>query len=108
MSHVKKLLEERKKKADLSYVQQLTLDYAAKMTKCDDLKKVERVIERLQKECEIDEYYATKIIDIMPETPEEIRAIFNYSDKSFNPDFCNKILSILKEEFLKPSNDKSK
>ncbi len=63
-----------------------------KAEKAQELKKKLIGIEKLK------EYHIVKIIDILPETPEELRSIFFGEDISLDTNETEKILQIIKEK----------
>jgi DNA-directed RNA polymerase subunit F len=76
LAEVKELLEgEQKKRAELTPEQKVSLDHATKMArlKASDAVKLKKEIRELGF---VPELVAVKIADILPEYPEDVRALF--------------------------------
>lgn len=95
LAEVKKILEEKSKKEELSAIEQSTLEYARKFVKID-LNKAMELYKKL-KELELSDFTIVQIINILPDTIEELRTLMIKEEKEYDTDFLNKILEIIKE-----------
>ena len=95
LAEVKKILEEKSKKEELSAIEQSTLEYARKFAKID-LDKAMELYKKL-KELELSDFTIVQIINILPDTIEELRTLMIKEEKEYDTDFLNKILEIIKE-----------
>ncbi len=88
---VKKLLED--KKGEMSYIQQATLDYARKFTKikCDNLDEIFKKL----KDIGLSEEIIIQLLNIAPETIEELRTILVRERKIFKTEELEEILNLL-------------
>lgn len=89
----KVILKEVKKK---NYEQNMAFEYAAKFAKLTE-KKAAKMLEELTQAGipRIKDRHLVKLIDVMPETPEEVRAVFSKEDITLNKEDTDKILEIL-------------
>ncbi len=97
MAEAKELLEKlikEKKIQEVSYVTKQTLDYLKKFIRisAEDAKKM---LEELLKLDKINERIAIKIVDLMPRTPEEVRAIYAKEIYILTKEDVEKILNIV-------------
>jgi DNA-directed RNA polymerase subunit F len=74
-SAIAKQLLERRSEEELNYEQRGTLDYLNKMIKLNPMKAAE-AIKELTKSDKIKPEIAVKIVDLLPRTEEDVRAIF--------------------------------
>lgn len=93
LPQVKKLLEQRGKEGELSYLQRLTYDYAVKLSKLSP-EKAEELLNRLKAEGLSPEISA-QIVNIMPKTVDELRTIFASETRPYLPSELEKILTIV-------------
>ena len=94
LAEVKKLLTEvSKEKDELDYVQKKALTHAEKLSKVS-LKDAEALQKELT-ENSIEEEKAIEIINIMPKTRDELRAIFSKERKQPETEQLDAILEIL-------------
>jgi len=75
LPEARKLLEEAAEERELTYEQQLALQHAQQFARLDPEKAMKMKEELLQIDG-VNEYYATKIVDLLPTTPDDVRAIF--------------------------------
>ncbi len=87
------ILKEIKKK---NYAQNMAFEYASKFSKLTE-KKAEKLLEELSQAGipRIKDRHLVKLVDIMPESPEEIRAVFLKEDITLNKEDIDKILEVL-------------
>lgn len=96
LSEVLGILEKTKKEGELEYWQRLTYDYAQKFAKLKSSKAKELAEELLKLE-KIRENPAIAIVDLMPETKEDIELIFAKERTKLEDGDINKILEIVKK-----------
>jgi DNA-directed RNA polymerase subunit F len=76
---VKKILEKLEKKIgvdNFDSFQSATLAYSKNFSKLDDLKKVDKIKKMLRKDYDLDENYVVMVINVLPNTVNELRVIF--------------------------------
>jgi len=95
VSEVKKILEDRKERGELTYEQKVTLEYAQEFGKIG-LRKLKEALEKL-KDLGLDDKIAVKIIDIKPKTKEELKLIFEKTRLGLKEEQVKKILDISAE-----------
>ncbi len=77
-------------------IQKRTLDYVSKFSKIEP-EKTKKMRERLIKDCSLTDEEATELINIMPESVEEIRVFTSGWKKLLSTEVVEKILKILSE-----------
>ncbi|RLG73171.1 MAG: DNA-directed RNA polymerase subunit F [Methanobacteriota archaeon] len=97
LAEVREILEERAKEGDLTYEQRLTLDYARKFAKIDHEKAKKLVSEIMKVDDRITHEQAVKIVDILPETIEEVRLVFSTGRYQLETEKVNQIVEIIKK-----------
>ncbi|MFH1450451.1 MAG: RNA polymerase Rpb4 family protein [archaeon] len=75
LAEVKDLISEKKKQGELSYEQNLTLEYCKKFSKLSTKDTVKLVGELMQNE-KLKKENAIGLADVMPNTPEEVKLVF--------------------------------
>jgi DNA-directed RNA polymerase subunit F len=89
----KAILKEIKKR---NYEQNMAFEYAAKFSKLTEKKAAKLLGELTQAGIpRIKDRHLAKLIDVMPETPEEVRAVFSKEDITLNKEDTDKIMKIL-------------
>ncbi len=96
LAEVLSILEKTKKEGELEYWQRLTYDYAQKFAK-PKANKAKELIEELLKVEKIREHQAVAIVDLMPETKEDMELIFSKERTKLEDDEVKKILEIVKK-----------
>jgi len=96
LAEVKKILEERGTKGELSYVQRVTLDYATKFSQLPVEKTVEAV-KKLVETFGISESTAIQIVNAVPKSVDELRVFLTNEQKIFTEDELSEFLKILEE-----------
>nr|MDO8080658.1 RNA polymerase Rpb4 family protein [Candidatus Freyarchaeota archaeon] len=96
LAEVKKILEERSTKGELSYVQRVTLDYATKFSQFSVEKSVE-IVRKLMETFGISESTAIQIVNAVPKSIDELRAFLTNEQKIFTEEELSKLLKILEE-----------
>lgn len=92
----KKILEERMAKGDVNPSQRSVYDYLSKYSKISVENALE-VISTLKKEFDFDDFTCIQIVNIMPETVEELRTLLP-KDRYISGEEAKRILEILKEK----------
>ena len=80
LPEAREILEKAAEERELTYEQNLALQHAQQFAKLDP-KKAKKMKEDLLKIEGINEYYATRIVDLLPSHPDDVRAIFS-TDKT--------------------------
>lgn len=93
LAEVLEILEKEKKRGDLEYGQRLTYDYAQKFAKLDPKKAAELMKELLQIE-KLREHQVVALVDLMPETKEDVELIFSKERTRLEEDEIKKILEL--------------
>ncbi|MEM0372395.1 MAG: hypothetical protein QXO69_00935 [archaeon] len=91
---VKEILSERKKEGELTFEQKVSLDYAKEFARGKE-KDISRVTTELQL-LGIDDATIARIINVAPETREEVKLIFEKTRFDLKEDHINKILELVK------------
>lgn len=94
LAKVLEILEKQKKRGELEYGQRLTYDYAQKFTKLDT-KKAGELMEELLKLGNIREHQAVVLVDLMPETEEDIQLIFTKERTRLREEDIKKLLELI-------------
>ncbi len=80
LPEAREILEKAAEERELTYEQNLALQHAQQFAKLDP-KKAKKMKEELLRIDGINEYYATRITDLLPSHPDDVRAIFS-TDKT--------------------------
>lgn len=94
LAEVLEILEKQKKRGELDYGQRLTYDYAQKFAKLD-IKKARELVNELLKFGNIREHQAIALVDLMPETKEDIQLIFAKERTRLEEDDIQKLLELI-------------
>ncbi|MGC8662995.1 MAG: RNA polymerase Rpb4 family protein [Thermoplasmata archaeon] len=94
LAEVREILEEVSKERELNDLQKNTLKHAEDFSKIKP-QSVKKIKDKLLKLEIVNEKYAAKILDIMPKTPDDVRAIFLKDKIIPTPEDIQKILEIL-------------
>jgi len=89
---VKKMLTQRKKQGELIYEQKVVLEYAKQFDKIKP-KQLEKALKELE-EMGIDEEQRVRIINVLPETIEQVKLLFEKQRKVLKDEDAKKILEI--------------
>ena len=90
----KRIMEERKKQSDLVYDQKICLDYLDKIATLTQ-KQVESVVEELGKIQILKPRYISLIMNLMPDTEEEVEALFSKERTNLKKEEVKQIVSII-------------
>lgn len=94
LTTVKEILAERKKEGELTFEQKVSLDYAKEFGRGKE-KDIGLMTLELQN-LGIDEPTIVRIINVAPETREEVKLIFEKTRFDLKEDHINKILELVK------------
>ena len=94
LSKVKTIIEKRKKEGELSYEQNLTLEYVKKFSKLKP-EKSSALIKELEAIEKINEKAAIALTDFMPKNMDELRLFFSKERYVLSDEESNKILEVL-------------
>lgn len=94
LAEVLKVLEKEKKEGELEYGQRLTYDYAQKFAKLNAKQAGEFMSELLKLE-KIREHQAVALVNLMPETKEDVELIFSKERTQLEEDEIKKILELI-------------
>ena len=75
LPEARKMLEEAAEERELTYEQNLALQHAQQFARIDP-EKAKKMKEELLQIDGVNEYYATRIVDLLPTHPDDVRAIF--------------------------------
>jgi DNA-directed RNA polymerase subunit F len=96
MPEAKKIMASHEKEKELSYEQKLALEHLNKFTKIS-YEDSEKFMEELSQVLRMSPETTVKILDIMPQNPDELRMIFAREKFSLKEDEIQKILEITKK-----------
>ena len=96
LAEVLEILEKQKKKGELEYGQRLAYDYAQKFAKLEP-KKVKELTEELLKLGNIREHQAVMLVDLLPETEEDVQLIFAKERTRLGEEDIKKLLALIKK-----------
>lgn len=99
LARAKELLEEVQSKwGKLKYFQQITLDYLTKFSKLP-ADKAEELVDKLCKDFGLSRAAAIQVVNIMPESIEELRQLLIKEGRTFLPEELNEVRKHL-EQYL--------
>jgi DNA-directed RNA polymerase subunit F len=98
LAEVKDTLVERQEQGELTAEQKLALEHCQKFARIDS-KKAKKLIKELTELAFVSEVNAVKIADIMPDHPDDVRALFAKERANLDKKDIEKILSIV-EKYL--------
>ncbi len=90
------IMDKRKEEGDLSYEQNVTYEYLKKMSKLSP-SKAEALRKELQEVAILKPRHIAKIIDIMPDTEDEVKLLFEKERTNLKKDEITKIVEIVKK-----------
>lgn len=94
LPEVKALLEQRASEAELDRIQHVTLDYVIKFCKIDP-DAARELRKELKDGFNLSQFAIIQIINIMPETIEELRTLLIREEKTLSTEELKEILRIL-------------
>jgi DNA-directed RNA polymerase subunit F len=98
LSEVKNLLKKLQKDRELTREQNITLEYAEKVVKLP-ASKTRKLIKELMDLGRINEIQACKLADLLPESEDDVTAIFSKESYTPSSDQIKKILNIIRKYF---------
>ena len=96
LSEVKKILTKEEKERELTYEKKLALQHARDFSKLSPT-KAKQLISELKKIERVSEDHAFKIADVLPEGPNDVRAIFAKERFNLEAKEITEILDIVKK-----------
>jgi DNA-directed RNA polymerase subunit F len=90
------ILEKQKERGELGYAQRLTYDYAQKFAKIT-AKKAKELAGELLKLGNLNERQVVALVDLMPETKEDIQLIFVKERTKLEDKEIEKVLELIKK-----------
>ncbi len=94
MHDAKRIMEERKKERELVYDQKVCLDYLEKIATLTQ-KQLESIMEELSKIAILKPRYVALILNMMPDTEEEVEALFAKERTNLKKDEVKQIVQIV-------------
>ena len=94
LPEVKTLLEQRGKESELDRVQRVTLDYATKFSKVDP-DVVAALKQELTEQHGLSQFAAIQLINILPESIDELRTLLTREGRTFSTEELENILATL-------------
>lgn len=92
----KKIMEERKKEGELVYEQKICLEFLDKSVKITQA-QLKNMIEELSKIAILKPRYIALIINIMPDTEEEVEALFSKERTNLKKEEIKQIVEVVRE-----------
>lgn len=96
MPEAKRILDERKKERDLVYEQKICLEYLEKVPKLTPT-HLKNITEELQGIAILKPRYIAMIINLLPETEEEVEMLFSKERTNLKKEEVKKIVEIVKK-----------
>jgi DNA-directed RNA polymerase subunit F len=96
MPEAKKIMSSHEKSEELSYEQKLAMEHLNKFTKIS-YEDAEKFLGEVSQVLRMSPETMVKILDIMPQTPDELRMIFAREKFSLKEDEIQKILELTKK-----------
>lgn len=94
LAKVLEILEKQKKRGELEYKQRLTYDYSQKFAELN-IKDAEELIGELLKLEKIREHQVVALVDLMPETKEDVELIFAKERTRLEEEDIKKVLELI-------------
>lgn len=94
LAEVKEIISKRKKEGELSYEQNLTLEYCKKFSKLSP-GDAEKLIEELAKMDKLSRSNTVELADLMPKTADEVKLIFSKEHFVLGDEDISSILELL-------------
>jgi DNA-directed RNA polymerase subunit F len=107
LAEVKTTLTKRGKKAELSYIQRVTLDHTVKFSSLS-ARSAKSIVKKLVKKYDMEETLAIQIVDIAPTTSDELASFLARAPRTYTPDETNDILELLESSRKKEAAKKKK
>lgn len=94
LAKVLEILEKQKKLGELEYGQRLLYDYSQKFAKLD-AERAEELVKELLKLGKLKRYQAVVLVDLMPETDDDVELIFAKERTRLEEEDIKKILELI-------------
>jgi DNA-directed RNA polymerase subunit F len=94
MTDAKRIMEERKSERDLVYDQKICLDYLEKVSTLTD-KQTQTVVDELTKIQILKPRYIALILNTMPDTEEEVEALFAKERTNLKKEEVKQIVTVI-------------
>ena len=94
MHEAKRIMEERKKQRDLVYDQKICLEYLEKVSRMTPT-QIKNLTEELEKVPILKQRYIALILNVMPDTEEEVEALFSKERINLKKEEIKQIVDIL-------------
>ncbi|MFW9934716.1 MAG: RNA polymerase Rpb4 family protein [Candidatus Thorarchaeota archaeon] len=107
LAEVKAILTKRGKKAELSYIQRVTLDHTIKFSSLP-ARTAKTLVRKLVKKFEMEEALAIQLVDIAPTTTDELASFLARAPRTYTPDEVSDILELLISSMKKEAAKKKK
>ena len=105
LAEVRSTLTKRGKKAELSYIQRVTLEHTIKFSPLNS-RTARALVKKLMKGFELDEDLAIQLVNILPSTAPELAAFLARSPRTYTKEETKGILGIIKESQKKATMEK--
>lgn len=96
MIDAKKIMEERKKERDLVYEQKICLEYLEKVSKLSAA-RLRNMVDELSKIAILKPRYIALIVNVLPDTEEEVVALFSKERTNLKKEEIKQIVDIVKK-----------
>jgi len=105
LAEVKKILTQRGKKGELSYIQRVTLEHATRFSYFN-ASEARSMVRKLMKKFGMEEEMAIQLVNIAPTTTEELETFLARGPHSYTQEELEKILEVLTLKKRKKSEGK--
>ncbi|MBI5061491.1 MAG: hypothetical protein HZB67_04215 [Candidatus Aenigmarchaeota archaeon] len=92
----KKIMEDRKKQGDMTYEQKICFEFLEKSVKMTQA-QFNDLVDELKKIAILKPRYIALIINMMPDTEEEVEALFNKERTNLKKEEIKQIVDIIKQ-----------
>lgn len=92
----KKILDEKKKGRELVYEQKICLEYLEKISKLSSV-QLKNMVDDLSKIAILKPRYVTLIVNMLPNTEEEVEVLFSKERTNLKKDEIKQIVDIVKK-----------
>ena len=96
LAEVKELLEEREKEGRLNHAQKVTLDYVRMFSKLS-AEKSRELVNLLVEKYELKELTATQIVNLLPQTADELKVFLAHEAKSFKKEELEDMVKLIRD-----------
>ncbi len=107
LAEVKGTLTKRGKKAELSYIQRVTLDHTVKFSSLT-ARSAKALVNKLMKKYEMEEALAIQLVDIVPTTTEELASFLARAPRTYTSDEVSDILELFASSMKREAPKKKK